>query len=66
MMIAGGDNGELITREINSRQSEQLFYDLTGNVGGIVKTDENGTGHFSVINSGEKGWSIWVPLPLKE
>jgi len=35
---------------------------LTGNVNGIVETDSNGIGQFMVINSAEKGWSIWVPI----
>lgn len=62
MMITGGDDGRVITKEINSQQPGQRFFDLTGNVSGIVETDSNGTGRFRVINSADKGWSIWVPL----
>jgi len=62
MLIAGGDNGKLITKEINACQADQVYYDLTGNVGGLVETDKNGIGEFRVFNSEENGWSIWVPL----
>ena len=62
VMITGGDDGRMITKEINSRQPGQKFFDLTGNVNGIVETDSNGIGQFMVINSAEKGWSIWVPI----
>lgn len=61
MMITGGNDGATITKGINSRQPNQEYYDLTGNISGVVKTDSNGIGQFKVINSEEKGWSIWVP-----
>ncbi|AZO93170.1 alpha-amylase family glycosyl hydrolase [Halocella sp. SP3-1] len=61
MMIAGGDTKSIISKEINSCQANQQFYDFTGNVKGIVETNAKGIGQFKVINSEKKGWSIWVP-----
>lgn len=62
-MIAGGNDRTLITKRINSHQPDQKFYDFTGNVKETVETDNEGYGNFKVLNSEEKGWSIWVPLP---
>lgn len=62
MMISGGDSNLIRTKRINSRKANTVFYDFTGNIGSVVITDQNGFGQFKVINSPNKGWSIWVPL----
>ncbi|PRX28630.1 alpha-amylase [Orenia metallireducens] len=62
MMISDGTSGDLVTREINSRQSNTAFRDITGNVSGTVVTDEQGYGDFKVIKSEAKGCSVWVPV----
>ncbi|MFW5998445.1 MAG: alpha-amylase [Halanaerobiaceae bacterium] len=61
MMITQETGGEIITKTINSRQSETTYYDYTGNIKQKVKTDVRGFGEFKVHGSEEKGWSIWVP-----
>ena len=61
MMISDGYSQEIATKKINSRQPNTRFYDLTGNVKGFVKTNENGIGHFKVHQAEENGWSVWVP-----
>lgn len=65
MMIAGGETGEVVTKRINSYQPNQIYYDFTGNIEGIVVTDSQGYGNFKVINNESKGWSIWVPLIIE-
>ena len=61
MMITQSEAGGVITKEINSCQSQTVFYDYTGNIAGTVKTDSNGVGEFKVKASADKGWSVWVP-----
>ncbi len=62
MMITIDGSGDLITKEINSRQPNTKFYDYTGNVEGIVETDSRGYGEFKVRASESEGWSVWVPV----
>ncbi|WP_051412164.1 alpha-amylase domain-containing protein [Halonatronum saccharophilum] len=62
MMITRNTNGNTITKEINSRQPNTLFYDYTGNVEEIIETDNNGYGEFQVQGSEAEGWSVWVPV----
>ena len=62
MMISDGYEQEIITKKINSRQPNTRFYDLTGNIKGFVKTNENGIGHFKVHKEEKRGWSVWVPV----
>ncbi|MBM7557753.1 alpha-amylase [Halanaerobacter jeridensis] len=61
MMITQSDEGGVITKEINSLQSNTTFYDYTGNIEGTVETDNNGVGEFKVQAQADAGWSIWVP-----
>ncbi|MFP4017574.1 MAG: alpha-amylase domain-containing protein, partial [Halanaerobiales bacterium] len=62
MMIAGVSSGELVSKRINSLQTNQVYYDFTGNVEETVITDSEGYGDFKVYNNDQNGWSIWVPL----
>ncbi len=68
MMISDDDSGDTITKRINSYQPNTKFYDYTGNVSWIVKTDDQGYGEFKLREdeaSGSNtahGWSIWVPV----
>lgn len=61
LMISAGESGEVSVERINARQPNQVFYDFTGNIKAEVTTDEEGYGDFMVMNSPDKGWSIWVP-----
>ncbi|MFP4662051.1 MAG: alpha-amylase family glycosyl hydrolase [Halanaerobiales bacterium] len=62
MMIAGGDSRELVSKKINSYQENQAYYDFTGNVHGVIRTDSEGYADFKVYDSEDKGWAVWVPL----
>ena len=68
MMISDDDSGDIVTKKINSYQPNTKFYDYTGNVSGIVKTDDQGYGEFklredeAVGSNTAHGWSVWVPI----
>ncbi|OCL25421.1 hypothetical protein U472_13820 [Orenia metallireducens] len=62
MMLSDGTSGSESIKNINSRQPNTTFTDITGNVAGTVVTDEQGYGDFKVIQSEAKGWSVWVPV----
>lgn len=60
MLITEIDNNEEINKEINSRNANTEYYDITGNIKKTVKTDENGFGYFSVLGKAAEGFSVWV------
>lgn len=60
MLITQETSGDIIEKEIDSKNSNTEYYDITGHIEEDVKTDDNGKAHFKVIAKEDKGWSVWV------
>lgn len=60
MLIAKAGSG-IYEQEIDSKQPNTTFYDITGNITEEVTTDSEGKGVFKVKRSEAEGWSVWVP-----
>ncbi|MGM0370770.1 MAG: alpha-amylase family glycosyl hydrolase [Bacillota bacterium] len=58
----GEEEKEMIVKEVNTTKANTAFVDYTGNVPGIIKTDDQGTAEFKVKASASQGWSVWVPV----
>ena len=60
MLITIDKSGDEIIKEIDSKNPNTEYYDITGNVKQKVVTNENGVGKFPVKATENKGWSVWV------
>ncbi|MFO7816045.1 MAG: alpha-amylase [Halanaerobiales bacterium] len=60
MLITIDKSGDEIVKEIDSKNPDTTYIDITGNIKRPVITDENGIGNFSVKATENEGWSVWI------
>ncbi len=60
MLMTLSDKGDVIKKEIDAKNENTVYYDITGHFKDEIKTNENGIGNFKVKAQEDKGWSIWV------
>jgi alpha-amylase len=60
MLITIDKSGDKIFKEIDSKNPNTIYYDISGNVKQTVTTDENGIAKFPVKATENEGWSVWV------
>ncbi|WP_051412161.1 alpha-amylase domain-containing protein [Halonatronum saccharophilum] len=64
MLISDYEDGsQAIMDGVYSGRPNTIYIDYTGNVDGIVETDNNGYGDFKV---NPDSWSVWVPVHWNE
>mgnify|MGYP006275387215 CR=1 FL=1 len=57
-----GPKQKIIKKTVKTNKENTAFVDYTGNVPGIITTDEQGKADFKVKASSSEGWSVWVPI----
>lgn len=60
-----GPKQKIIKKTVTTNKANTAFVDYTGNVPGIITTDDQGQADFKVKASAAEGWSVWVPIYKK-
>jgi len=60
MLITVDTESDVIIKQIDAKNPNTVYYDITGHFEDEVKTDKNGVGEFKVKAQEDSGWSVWV------
>ena len=60
MLITVDKSGDDIIKDIDTKNPNSRYIDITGHFDNIVKTNKQGIGTFKVKAKEDQGWSVWI------